>query len=218
MPTTQPQRPQPRASRRVAFVCTALAVLLAACDKPIKSCCADEPEAPTRDAAPGEATPLAANSIYHADGTWQDSSGAKVPLTALRGKVTVAAMIFTHCAYACPRIVADLTALAAKLPADAPVRFALFSMDPDRDTPQRLADFAREHQLDGRFVLFTAPDAQVRELAALLGMRYKRQASGEFSHSNGFVVIDADGVVASRSDGLGADLEPARAAIARLQR
>ena len=114
MPTTQ-LRPHTSAIRHVVLVFSALAVLVAACEQPVRSCCAGEPETPTAGEASAEATPLAGNSIYHADGTWQNSSGAKMPLTALRGKVTVAAMIFTHCAYACPRIVADLAAMTTRV-------------------------------------------------------------------------------------------------------
>jgi protein SCO1/2 len=189
--------------RAAVLLSTALAAFAGCGREP--ACCED---------AGGAAAPLPGGSIYRLTHTWTDAGGEPVQLASLRGTPTVATLVFTHCAYACPRIAADLSELARRLPAKARVRFALFSMDPARDTPQRLREFARDRRLDpARFELYTADAAAVRELSAVLGLRYKQLENGDFAHSSSYVVLDADGVVAARVDGLGADPGPALRAL-----
>jgi cytochrome oxidase Cu insertion factor (SCO1/SenC/PrrC family) len=55
-------------------------------------------------------------------------------------------------------------------------------------------------------LLHGAPEA-VRELAAALDVRYRATGTGEFSHDMRITLLDADGVIAAKSDGGPADLE-----------
>jgi hypothetical protein len=43
----------------------------------------------------------------------------------------------------------------------------------------------------------------VRELAAALGMRYRRLSATELAHSKSLTVLDAEGAVVSRHAGVG---------------
>ena len=47
-------------------------------------------------------------SIYNMDSEWRSQANEKLTLGKLRGKVVVMAMVYTHCEFACPRIVADM--------------------------------------------------------------------------------------------------------------
>jgi protein SCO1/2 len=47
-----------------------------------------------------------------------------------------------------------------------------------------------------------------REVAAALGVQYRRLASGEFNHSSTIELLDADGRIAARSGQLGS-VDPA---------
>jgi hypothetical protein len=58
----------------------------------------------------------------------------------------------------------------------------------------------------------------VLELSVLLGVKYRATGGGEFSHANRITVLDAEGGVAARSDGLDADLGPLHQALERLVR
>jgi protein SCO1/2 len=170
-------------------------------------------------AAPAVAGDLPAGSLWRTEGEWVDATGAARSLSSLRGHPVLAAMIFTRCAAACPRIVEDMRAIEAALPPGrrARVRFLLASMDPDRDTPERLGAFARERGLElSRWTLVRAGPEDVRTLAAALGVRYERLESGDFAHSNRITLLDAGGVVAARLNGLGADAAPLLAALERL--
>ena len=78
----------------------------------------------------------------------------------------------------------------------AKLRFAFFSIDSAIDTPERLKAYAAEHGLDpAQWTLFHGDDKAVRELAAALGVRYSRDASGGFDHSAIISLLDARGEI-----------------------
>ena len=99
------------------------------------------------------------------------------------------------------------------------VGFLLVSLDPQRDTPGRLAEWAKQSALDdARWTLLSGDDGAVRELAATLGVRYQVQPDGEVAHTNAITVLDASGRVAHQQTGLGdADGETRRAVAALLR-
>lgn len=158
-------------------------------------------------------------SIYHLDTPWTDQHGKERPLVSLAGRVQVVAMVYTTCAHACPRILADMKRIEASLTDEAldRVGFVLVTIDPERDTPEQLANFANAVRLDPeRWTLFTAPDNTILELAALLGVQYRRISETDFSHTNVITVLDQEGEIAHRQEGLGADPEATLQAIDRL--
>jgi protein SCO1/2 len=58
----------------------------------------------------------------------------------------------------------------------------------------------------------------VRELAALLGVRYRQLPDGEISHSPVIVLLDQEGVVAQRMENAADDPAPLMAAVVHAQR
>jgi protein SCO1 len=145
-------------------------------------------------------------SIYHAHSVWTDQHGERRPLGSLSGRVQVVGMVYLSCAYACPRMVLDMKRIEDELSHRADVGFVLVSIDPERDSPARLAEYAAGAGLDpDRWTLLHGDDGDILELAALLGIQYRRMANGEFIHSNLLTVLDADGQVVFRQMGLGAD-------------
>lgn len=174
-----------------------------------------EPAAPAAESAT-ESPGVAEFSVYDLETSWTDQGGQPRTLRSLAGRPQVLAMVYTHCAHTCPAIVAEFKRMEAALPAgpDAP-GFVLVSIDPERDTPARLAEFAASARLDAaRWTLLTGDAEGVRELAAVLGIRYRPEPGGEWSHSNAYLVLDAEGRIVHRQEGLG---EPA-AALAALTR
>ena len=146
-------------------------------------------------------------SLFDLDATWRDQSGAELTLQqATRGRVAVVTMLYTNCAVACPRIVADLKRIEGALSADQrkKVTFVVASMDPARDTPERLAMWAADTHLDpAGWSVLTGTDDTVRELAAVLGVRYTVLEDGEIAHSNRIAVLDQEGAPVHRQFGLG---------------
>lgn len=160
-------------------------------------------------------------SVYLLESEWKDQDARARKLSSLAGRVQVVALVYTHCGYACPRIVADLKRIEGEVAAAHPGRvgFVLVSIDPERDTPERLRSFAEGSRLDpARWTLLNGSDAQVLELAALLGVKYRRESAADFSHSNVITVLDPHGVVVHQQLGLGADPEKTLSVIRRLAR
>lgn len=202
----------------VALALLALLALPTGC-RPVSA----EPPAATAtaadvdDAAAGAAL-TAHGSLHDLAGRWRDQDGRERTLASTAAPVRVVAMVYASCVHTCPLLVGDMKRLEASLdPARrADVRFVLVSLDPERDTPARLHEFAESARLDpARWTLLTAAEDDVLELAASLDVRYQRQASGEIAHANVLTVLDADGAIVHREPGVGGDLQGLRAAVAR---
>jgi protein SCO1/2 len=160
---------------------------------------------------------LPPKSLYHLDSRWTDDAGQARLLSDLRGAPVVVAMIFTHCEYACPIIVTDLLRIRAALPAAerARTKFVLVSFDAVRDTPPVLRAFRAKMTLDDpAWTLLRGEAADVQELAMLLGVKYKPDARGQFSHSNLITVLNPTGEIAFQREGLRGDTEEAARAVA----
>lgn len=201
---------------RFVFAVTVFALVVAAgCARPSSS-----PE-PGRK-MPGPVMPAleaGALSLYDLTSLWRDQRGETVPLSSLAGKVQVIALAYTHCRASCPLIVADLKRIEASLPVSRrnELGFVLVSLDPRRDTPGRLAEWAASTGLnEAHWTLLNGDDEAVRELAAVLGVRYQEQADGEIAHTNALTVLDRDGAMVHHQTGLGDPSGETAAAIAQL--
>ena len=176
----------------------------ACCD----ACCSEEKPA---------ATPAAftAKSLYQVDSSWTNDSGQVVTLASLRGRPVVLAMFFANCEYACPVLVSDMQRLRNSLPAAVRDRaqFVLVSFDPARDTPVALKAYRAKASLDAGWTLLHGDEQAVQELAMLLGVKYKQDARGQFSHSNLITVLNDEGEIAYQRAGLMGDVSEAAKAV-----
>ena len=149
--------------------------------------------------------PATDKSLYQLDSVWTSDVGKEVKLGVLRGRPQVLALFFTSCEFACPIIVQDMKRIQEVLPAALrdQVDFVLVTMDSERDSPAVLHEYRERQNLgtDHWTLLRGRPD-DVRELAALLGVNYQRDARGQFSHSNVITVLNAEGEVVYQQIGL----------------
>ena len=121
-------------------------------------------------------------------------------LGSLRGRPRAIAAIYTHCTATCPLALGELKRIASAT--DSSVGIVLVSLDPARDTPGALAAYAAEHGLDpARWTLLSGTDADVRELAAALDIRFRRLDADAIAHANVITLIDANGVVVHQQTG-----------------
>ena len=135
--------------------------------------------------------------------------------------VLVAAMMYSNCKSVCPRVTEDMKGIQRQLSTldSKGVGFVLFSLDPGHETPASLRAYAIEHRLDlTRWRLFAAQEEGVRDLAAVLGVKYKPQGDGQIAHSAMIFVIDRQGVVRHRQVGLSQDPAELIAAVERARR
>ncbi len=157
-------------------------------------------------------------SIYQLDGKFVTDAGQPFSLGELRGRPVVLTMFFASCGYACPVQVTDMLAIQGRLPAELRGKavFLLVSFDIARDTPEALAKYRASRSLDSQWVLLHGDDSAVRELAALVGVKYKQEADGMFAHSNLITILNAEGEVVHQRVGLKGGLDEAAAALAIL--
>jgi protein SCO1 len=159
--------------------------------------------APSAAGASGSALPDL--SVYQLEGQWRDQHGEERALVSLRGRPQIAAMVYTHCGYTCPQILLDMKRIEAQLQG-SDAGFLLVSIDPQRDTPERLAQFASAARLDPqRWTLLTGSEDQTLELAMVLGVSYRPEGDADLSHSNALIVLDPQGQVVLKQEGLAQD-------------
>lgn len=154
---------------------------------------------------------LPETSLYWMANQWKDQDGKDMKLKDLSGKAVVLAMMFTSCKASCPRLVADVQSIEQGLDPQvlSRVTFILCSIDPEYDTPKRLKAYAAEHHLrDDHWTLLTADEETVRELSALLGVKYKKTSPIEFSHSNIISVFTPEGDLYFQQEGINSDPQP----------
>ena len=179
--------------------------------------CAVEKPPCCRENAP--ATPLADKSLYQLESTWTSDVGKDVKLGVLRGRPQIVAMFFTTCEYACPIIVENMRGIEKALPEKlrGQVDFLLVSFDVERDTVEALKTYRAKKELaTARWTLLRGREDDVRELAALLGINYQRDARGQFSHSNTISVLNAGGELVFQQTGLNKDPGETVAAIEKM--
>jgi protein SCO1/2 len=183
-----------------------LAVALCASIAPARSDAAPPASAHcTHHSALAAAAPLPGQSLYNLRATLADQHGATLGLDAFRGHPVIVAMFYASCTTVCPLLIEQVKSIDAALPPElrAETRVLMVSLDPARDRPERLADLAASHGVrDPRWHLARSSESSVREIAALLGVRYRRMSDGSISHSPLIAVLDRDGVLIARSEGM----------------
>jgi protein SCO1/2 len=181
--------------------------LVSAEEKP--PCCRENPPA----------TPLADKSLYQLGSTWTSDFGKEIKLGVLRDRPQIVAMFFSTCEYACPIIVENMKSIEQAMPENLrdKVDFLLVSFDVERDTVEALKAYrAKKDLATARWTLLRGKEDDVRELAALLGINYQRDARGQFSHSNTLSVLNAGGELVFQQTGLNKDSKETVAAIEKM--
>ena len=147
-------------------------------------------------------------SIFNLTSKWNTEEGKSIVLKDLKGKTLVMVMIYTTCKAACPRLVADMRNIEAKIPHNLKkgVQYVMVSIDPKNDTPKRLKEFAIENAMDSdEWTFLQGSEENVREFANVLAMKYKQITPLDFSHSNIISVFNPQGELIHQQEGLGVD-------------
>lgn len=137
--------------------------------------------------------------------------GKPVTRAALAGRVWVADFIFTRCAGPCPAMQTRMSQLAARFKNDRNIQMVTFTVDPERDTPAALAEYAGLMKADTtRWYFLTGTKEAVWELSKkgfLLGAGENEKGTPEydkmpFIHSTRFVLVDQQSRVRGYYDGV----------------
>lgn len=129
-----------------------------------------------------------------------DEHGAPVTRESLQGRWTLIFPGFTNCPDVCPTTLALLAQVNKRLgPAAQNLRVDFLSLDPDRDTPDKLKIYAQA--FDPSFMAMTAPEPELQNLARMLGLAYAKvpgKSADDYSmdHSAALILIDPQARIA----------------------
>lgn len=126
-----------------------------------------------------------------------ERSGRTVTADDLKGKIWVADFIFTRCGGSCLTMSSQMSELQKSLEHAGDVRLVSFTVDPDYDTPARLAAYAERYEAKGEKWLFlTGGEDQMQKLAKD-GFHLPTAGGGSsverVIHSTRFVLVDVTG-------------------------
>jgi len=125
-------------------------------------------------------------------------AGAPVQLDQFKGYVTVYDFIFTNCAGTCPLMSRTMQLVTKKIDPAAKVRFVSISVDPTRDTPAVLSEYAKRVRKDDRWYFLTGDRNAIVRLS-VDGFKLAAadpQPGGEaLLHSSKFAVADKSGMI-----------------------
>ena len=165
-----------------------------------------------------------------------DQRGRAFGRDDLRGRVWVADFVFTSCSDACPRLTQRMRSLQDRLDPHEGVGLLSISVDPDRDTPQKLRDYGQMYGArDDQWRFLTGSPTEV-ERTVVKGFKIAmakvpfppgaqesedelRAQAFDIMHGDRLVLVDSSarirGYYVSDDSGLVAILRAARALAAR---
>ena len=145
------------------------------------------------------------DSVYHIDSTWLDQHGESFNISQLQGSVRLVAFVYTYCEHTCPVIITRIKSIVKALSKNTQNKtiVTLVTLDPERDTVERVREYMRIKDLDskGWQILVGTPD-DVLELSALFDVRYKPMGESDIAHSNVITLVDQQGVIRKQLRGL----------------
>ena len=126
-----------------------------------------------------------------------ERSGEPFRLGQLKGKIWVANFIFTRCGGSCPGMSAKMSDLQETLREAGDVRLVSFTVDPENDTPEQLANYAKGYNADEEKWLFLTGDADRMQSLAKESFRLAIEEGTDpkepILHSRRFVLVDGEG-------------------------
>jgi protein SCO1 len=114
----------------------------------------------------------------------------------LRGKVVAITFIFASCTDTCPLLTAKMAGIQDRLgPAfGSQVFFLSITVDPERDTPVVLKRYVDAHTNTAGWAFLTGSPAEIREVARLYGIYYKKRPRGDVDHTFLTSLVDQSGI------------------------
>jgi protein SCO1 len=141
--------------------------------------------------------------------TLTSQDGAPVTLADFRGKVVAVTFIFTLCTSTCPVLTPMMSFVQDRLGADfgAKVAFVSITVDPERDTPEVLKEYAQAFgaNLAGWSFLTGTPDA-IRDVTRRYGVYASKTENRDVNHTFLTSIIDPNGIL--RVQYLGVRFDP----------
>lgn len=147
------------------------------------------------------ATDITGGKAIGGEFTLQDATGAR-RLSEFKGKAVLVFFGFTHCPDVCPTGLVDYANTLKKLGDKAKdVQVLFITVDPERDTPQRLAQYVQAFHPS--FIGLSGDAAQIKTVADLHKVFYQKvnnaskasSASYSMDHTAAAYVYDKTGAI-----------------------
>jgi protein SCO1/2 len=124
------------------------------------------------------------------DFTLTDQTGRQFhSAQGLNGHVWLANFIFTNCPGPCPRMTSQMKQVYQQSKGSSDLQVVSFTIDPERDTPEVLAAYAKRFQTDPQnWHFLTGSRDDLRKLS--WDTFHLNDISGSLEHSTRFVLID----------------------------
>lgn len=121
-----------------------------------------------------------------------DSHGEPFDSSALAGKVWVVDFIYTNCPAACPMMTSKMHSLEKKVRGEPDVKLVSISVDPARDTPAALTNFAGHYGgPTPQWSFLTGAPGTIHLLAYTTF--HVGDVLGKIEHSTKFMLVDKRG-------------------------
>lgn len=141
--------------------------------------------------------------------TTQDNE--KLSLHDLKGKWWIAYFMYTDCTIVCPQTTPNMVNIQKELDEmGLEPQIVSFSIDPENDTPDVLKEYAHEYQADlSTWTFLTGYDFNEIQKLSKDSFKTVLEDGGpdahEFVHSTYFFLVNPDGEMVKRYDGLSDD-------------
>ena len=127
-----------------------------------------------------------------------DRTGKTITLRDLAGQIWIADFIFTNCGGTCPVMSQSMRKLQDALP--RAIRMVSFTVDPSRDTPQVLAEYAKRYGADQDRWLFLSGEKDALYNLSIKGFKLALEDTGgteiePITHSTRLVLVDKQGQI-----------------------
>ena len=156
------------------------------------------------------------DTVWHqlADFSLTNQEGMPVTWDSLKGKIIIADFFFTHCPTICPQMTLNMKRMAESIHngqrvgdrTNKQVRFLSFSIDPERDSVERLKYWADKFQIDPeQWWLLTGDKKVIYDMVIeemKVGLVDGKGIDTNFIHSDRFVLIDSNRHVRGYYSGL----------------
>ena len=146
------------------------------------------------------------DTVWHKVGdiSMHNQEGKPVTWDSLKGKIIIADFFFTHCPTICPPLTRNMKRMAESInngkrvgdKTNKLVHFLSFSIDPERDSVERLKYWADKYQINPEnWWLLTGDKKAIYDLAInemKIGLVDGEGIDTDFIHTDHFVLIDSN--------------------------
>ena len=147
------------------------------------------------------------------DFTLTSQNGVPVSLREFRGKVIAVAFIFASCTDICPMLTDNMARVKDKLGSafGSDIVFVSITVDPERDTPEVLKQYAENFNADVKgWSFLTGDPAIVDEVGRKYGVIARKTANGDVDHTLLTSLVDPNGILRVQYLGATFDVEEFR--------